>query len=143
MNILRDPIWQFISVFLASVDFVFNYFTTRRKKSLSYHVISETALLKKMDEGFREKIKILYKEKPDEEKTIQIPSAHLIVLRILNDGNVCILPNDFYGSIIGFSFGKETTVLDFKIKDTFPEDLTPPLLEKQSSHLKITPLVLD
>ncbi len=116
MNIMRDTIWQFIFGFTGIGIAVLVYFLQRRKKSLSYQVMSEAPLLT-VKEGLEGNIKIFFGEKP-------VPNVHLIILRILNDGNIPILPGDFQNNL-RFSFGQKTTVLSAEVTDALPRTFKP------------------
>ncbi len=116
VNILRDTIWQFIFGLLGIGIAVLIYLLQRNKKSLSYQIVSEAPLLS-VREGLERNIKILFGEKP-------VPNVHLVVLRILNDGNTPILANDFQNNL-RFSFGKNTSVLSVETLETAPKTFKP------------------
>lgn len=116
-EILRDPLWQFIGAVLALVAIivsVFLYRRQRRNKELSYEIISNTALLT-MEEDVRQKMQILFNGKPMEQ-------VYLVVLRIVNSGNLPILTTD-YVRPVSLSFGEEAQILTAEIAETNPRSL--------------------
>lgn len=133
MDILRDTVWQFVFGFLGIGIAVLIYFLQRRKKSLSYQVISETPLLT-VKEGLEGNIKILFGEKP-------VPNVHLVVLRILNNGNIPILSNEFQNDL-RFSFGQKTTILSAEVTDTLPKTFKP-TIAIESDCVVLQPTLLN
>ena len=116
-EILRDPIWQFIAVILALAAIlisIFLYQKQRRRKALSYEIISRTPLLS-MEEEVKGKLQILFDKKP-------VQQVHLIVVRIVNSGNLPILSPD-YERPIGFSFGEKGKILTTEVVETYPSSL--------------------
>jgi hypothetical protein len=130
---LRDTIWQFIFGFLGIAVAILVYLSQRRKKSLSYQVVSETALLT-VQEGLEDKIKILFGENP-------VRDVHLVVLRILNDGSIPIVAGDFAESV-AFSFGKDATVLSAEVIDTVPKTLKP-TVTSEAGRVVFQPTLLN
>jgi hypothetical protein len=130
-DILRDPVWQFVGAFLAFVGFVTSivlYWSQRRRKALSYEVISSNPLVS-MREVARERIKILYEEKPVED-------VHIVIVRIVNSGNVAITGQD-YDRAISIGFGKTARILTADVVDKSPENFP------ASFHVREAEIVLD
>jgi hypothetical protein len=91
MEFLRDPIWQFVGAIIAVIGViaaVWIYSLQKSKKSLSYNILASNELLTASEE-IRGRIKILFDKKP-------VENVHLLVMQITNDGNLPILPADFY-----------------------------------------------
>ena len=62
LNLIRDPLWQFVGALLALAAIavsVFLYRLQAGRKSLAYHVISDTPLFR-VDEDIRGKLQIVY-----------------------------------------------------------------------------------
>jgi hypothetical protein len=116
-EILRDPLWQFIGVILAVLAIgvsILIYLLQRNRKSLSYEIISNTSLLT-VNEKVEGKLQILYEGTP-------ISDAQLIVIRVLNSGNVPILETD-YKLPLQFVFGKGAKILSAEVTDKVPDNL--------------------
>jgi len=136
MDIFRDTIWQFVGVVLALVSiFVTVYFSISqyRKKSLVYVVMAETPLLT-VNEELKSKIQVLYQDKP-------IQDVHLIVLKILNSGQIPILEKDFESSLT-FQFGKTANILSAEIIETSPASFSP-TISFQDTTLSISPTLFN
>jgi hypothetical protein len=121
LDLLRDPIWQFIGAILgiiAIVVSVYLFLLQRNRKSLAYKIETETALLTVTDE-LRGKLQIIYEGVP-------VQNVHLIILKIISDGNLPIASNDFEKPL-NFSFGDEAVVLGAEIIKTNPITLKPKL----------------
>lgn len=112
---LRDPIWEFISVALALIA-IFITFYQHKKKSLSYGVIRSTAILS-IKEEIKDKIQIFFDGSP-------VQGVHLVMLQIINDGNVPIGAHDFERPL-NFSFDKNSVVLNLEIVEPNPRTLCP------------------
>lgn len=82
------------------------YFLQRKKKSLSFRVVTNTSLLP-LDEAVKseakDKLQILFDGKP-------VQNVHLLELEILNDGNVPIPTSDFERPLT-FKLGTVTKIL--------------------------------
>ena len=112
---------------------VYLFILQRKKKSLSYQVLSSTDLLT-VNEEIKGKIKILYEEIP-------IQNVSLIILRIINDGNLPITSSDFERPI-SFSFGSESSILSAEIIDKSPSTLKPDL-KPDTSQIGLIPVLLN
>jgi hypothetical protein len=116
-EILRDPLWQFIGVILALIAIgvsILIYLLQRNRKSLSYEVLSDTPLLT-LKEELEGRLQILYEGTP-------IKNAQLIVIRILNSGNMPIPAND-YERPLQFVFGNSAKILSAEVTDKVPDNL--------------------
>jgi hypothetical protein len=90
------------------------YFLQKSKKSLSYEILSKTALLSVAKE-VEDKIKILFEGD-------SVKNVHLILLKISNTGNVSILPSEFLKNIT-ISFDNSTRILSAEISDKKPHSI--------------------
>ncbi len=110
-----DPLFILgvITVFVTIAVPVIIFFLERKRKSLIYGVLANTSLIA-LDEEIKGKIKILFDD-------ISVQKVHLLILEILNDGNVPIESSDFERPLT-FSFGENTQILSFEIVKTEPDD---------------------
>ena len=116
-DIFRDPMWQFVAVLLAIIAILVSislYLKQRRRKILSYEIVSRTPLLS-MEEEIKGTLKILYDGQP-------VERVHLIVVKIINSGNVPILSTE-YERPISLSLGEEARVLTAEVSKTYPDSL--------------------
>lgn len=118
MEFIRDPLWQFVGAVLALAAIIISillFLAQRKRKSLAYEVVSQTALLSVAEE-LEGKLKILYQRKP-------VREVHLLILRLSNNGNTPILASDFVREVsIGFS--NSTRILSAEVSETNPDNLT-------------------
>jgi len=117
----------------AIVVTVIIYMAQRRKKSLTYEVLSETALLRRQEE-LEGRLQILFDSKP-------IKDAYLLLIRFENNGNTPILQTDFERPVY-INLGKETQVLICDTSAKKPEALKPKLLP-ETGRISIEPLLLN
>jgi len=116
-DILRDPVWQFVATILAVIAILVSislYLKQRRRKMLSYEIVSRTPLLS-IEEEIKGVLKILYEGEP-------VQQVHLIVTTIMNSGNTPILVNE-YERPISLGFGEEAQILTAEIAKTQPDSL--------------------
>ena len=117
IELFRDPLWQFIGVIigiLALTATVVIFINQRKRKSLSYEVISSSSLLS-VKEEIEGKLRILYEDSP-------VKKVHLIVLRIFNSGNTPIETDD-YERPISMSFGEGARIISHEVTEALPESL--------------------
>ncbi len=136
MEILRDPIWQFVGAILAVIAIAISiYFFSlqRTKKSLIYDVLLDYPLLSsKSDLGNR--VQILFDDK-------YVSNVYLFVIRIYNDGNIPILPADFVEPIC-FSFGNNSEILEVEVVESNPTNLNPKFQIARNT-ITLHPLLLN
>jgi len=116
---LRDSMWQLVAVLLALVAVfvpILVYLKQRTRKSLSYEILSLNPLLS-VENEIKGDVQILYQSKTVEQ-------VHLIVLKIINTGNMPILSTD-YERPISLSFGEESKILTTEITGKNPDSLRP------------------
>ena len=58
MDLLRDPIWEFLGVVLGVVLLVLIILAQRKLKGLSYHVVEDTTIIK-IDEQIAPRVQTL------------------------------------------------------------------------------------
>lgn len=117
MEILRDPLWQFVGAvltFLAVGATIVIYFLRRRKKRLTYDIISSSSLLSRRDE-LGDNLEIKYGGH-------EVDNVHLINLKFYNSGNVPIESEDFE-RCLHIDFGDDSRVLSSEVKSTSPQSL--------------------
>src|SRR5438094_7729305 len=104
MNILRDPLWQFIGVIIAIAALLLTIFLFKkqvRRKEILWD-IAENVSLSSFNISDHIKSTLVY-------KTLRLDDVTLIYLSIWNSGNVEILPDDF-NTPITIEFGNKTKV---------------------------------
>ena len=136
MEFLRDPIWQFVGAIIAVIGVVaavWIYLLQKNKKSLSYNILASNELLTASEE-IRGRIKILFDKKP-------VENVHLLVMQITNDGNLPILPSDFYEPI-KISFGDGSKLLSAETTNHFPDSFQPEL-NIEGNSVSIIPTLIN
>jgi hypothetical protein len=117
-EIMRDPVWQFIVLaalaLAAVVVSILLLWMQRRRKALSYEIISRTPLLS-VEEEVKGKLQILFDDKP-------VQDVYLVVARIINTGNVPIVSTD-YEDPVNLSFGENSQILTIDSSETNPDSL--------------------
>jgi hypothetical protein len=139
MNILRDPVWQFIGVivaligiivglialvnptiagivfFVALIALLLLYPKLRPSKTIFFRLISDTIVLRirseKVDKG---DVQVLYKGEEVE------GDIHLVTVRLWNASSDPILPDEYKGNLIKLNFGKEAKVLSTQVSESKP-----------------------
>lgn len=136
MDLLRDPVWQFVGVTLTLLTIVVpiaTYYAQRPRKLLGYEIIHNGKILTITEESVG-KLQLLYNGAP-------VHNARLIELRISNVGNQSILPTDFFKTL-SVSVNESAVILSAAVVDKQPKDLN---VEATFSAnvLEITPLLLN
>jgi hypothetical protein len=117
LDILRDPIWQFTGVIIAIAGSLLTlalFVLDRRRKEFTYTVaVNET--LVRVAEELEGDLQITFKGQP-------VRGLKLLILELVNTGNVPILPSDYikHPSII---FNDEVKVLSAEIAETDPKEI--------------------
>jgi hypothetical protein len=109
---LRDPMWQFVGVvitFIFSWLALFLHALERRKKSLAYEIV--------LNMPIDDEVQVSLRGKPA--KDIQ-----LVVIKLINNGNVPIKSSDFE-SPINFCFGQNSRIIHAGIQEAKPPTLKP------------------
>ena len=106
------------------------YFSQRTKKSLSCRLLAETELFQHVNGKFQ----TTYDGHP-------VQNVSLIIIKVLNDGNVPIEASDFAQKLT-FSLGKAAHVLSAELIHASPESLKPEIYYQHSS-VTVEPLLLN
>lgn len=111
---ITDNIFSIIAILTTITIAITTYLKNKKRKELSYTVLSSTSLLIK-DEGLNNRIKITVDgaEVKDE--------IYLILLKLINTGNVPIKPDDFIEDLTIESNG---SIIVAEVKETNPPNLT-------------------
>lgn len=112
IEITHDP-WGFVAVILGIVTLIL-YSVWHKRKVISWETISNTPLLS-IDEEIRGNIQVLFDGKP-------VQDAQLIIVEIINSGNVAIKSTD-YNSPINLDFGENARILTAEVIKTTPDSL--------------------
>ena len=113
LAILSSPAWAVIAA-IATVVTIFISIRQHQRKAISYKVISDTPLLS-LKEEVRSRVQVLFDAKP-------VGNTRLVVLKILNSGNVPILSTD-YDDPIKIGFGDNAEILDAELLESVPSDI--------------------
>ncbi len=136
MDFIRDPLWQFVGAVLAVLAIIISialFLFQRRTKTLAYEVISRTAVLSASEE-IAGKLQILFQGET-------VRKVHLLVLRLVNNGNVPITSAD-YEREVSFVFSDCEKILSAEISETTPSKLLAEIVIKEKS-ISIKPLLLN
>lgn len=135
--ILRDPVWQFVAVilgFTGIVTAVVLYVMQRRRKNLSYEIISRTPLLSAREE-LAGRFQILFEGK-------RVKEVQMVVVRITNSGNVPITTTD-YERPVSLDLGDKAEVLGADVTDTKPDGLEVSIGVKERRRVVLNPSLLN
>jgi hypothetical protein len=133
---MRDAVRQTIETILTLIIALVGiaaYIGARRRKELRYRIVSATPLLTS-GEQVGHKVQVLFDGKP-------VEGVHVIVIEIVNTGNVPIRPADFERPL-SFSFGDRAHVLLAEVLGTDPVALKPELQSNRGS-IKIAPVLMN
>ena len=116
-QLIRDPLWTFVGVvfaLLAVIITVVIYFAQRKKKKLSYEIVSTTQLLG-VKEEIKGKVKVLYEGS-------EVKNVHLLTIKFINTGNVPIASSDYERPLV-MNVNEGATVLTHEIINEEPENI--------------------
>ncbi len=133
---MRDAVRQTIQSILTLIGVlvaISAYIGRRRRKELRYRIVSATPLLSP-GEQVGHKVQVLFDGKPVED-------VQVIVMEIMNSGNVPIRPADFERPL-SFSFGDRAHVLLAEVLSTDPTALKPEL-QSGGRSIKIAPVLMN
>jgi len=133
MEILRDPIWQFLSVAVALITALVLFILQLRRKALTYDIKSNAPLFV-ADAKVSGRIAVLLDDIP-------VQSPRSIVVQIVNTGNLPIRSSDFEKPI-AVTLGDHAKVLSAKISDTDPKNIHPEI-DIEDSRIVLHPLLLN
>ena len=109
------------------------YFLQKSKKRLAYEVVSNTQLVGVKSE-VQNKIKIYYENK-------LVADVHLLLIRIINNGNQSISIGDF-AKRIDINLGNNLNILTCEILRQYPDNLDVNVI-KMINSIEIEPLLLN
>jgi hypothetical protein len=136
LELLRDPVWQFVGAVLAVAALVATfviYQLQRQRKALTYELVSKTHLLTVREE-LEGKLQVLYEGEPAR-------SLSVLVLKLWNSGNQPLLASE-YERPISFCLGKDARVLSADITNRAPSAVAVNM-ETQENRLVIEPTLLN
>jgi hypothetical protein len=136
IDFFRDPIWQFwgaVLAFAGIVVAVYIYQRQRRRKELSYRVVSSTPLVQ-VAGAYGGRIQVLWDGKP-------IPSVSLVVLKLSNTGNQEIVVAD-YERPVSITFPGAGNVFTAELNRASPASLRP-TLKITDRNVGIEPCLLN
>lgn len=117
LEILRDPLWQFVGAVLAVAALVASfviYQLQRSRKGITYDILSRTNVLT-IREELEGKLQVLYEGEPAKSLT-------LMVLKVWNSGNQPILASDFERPL-SFCTGNASRLLSAAVTQVEPAEL--------------------
>ena len=130
--LIIDNLVEIIGV-LAILAMVGIFLAQRKKKNLSYDIISNISLLG-VGNALQKKVKVLYEDS-------EVKNVHLLTLRFINNGNQPIDESD-YGRSTKISFNDNAVILTCEIIDEEPANLRLEL-EQRENILLLSPLLLN
>lgn len=107
------------------------YLKQRQKKSLEYVVQTSIPII---SPPVKEKFELLFEGNP-------VDAVQLMTIRIVNTGNLPILPNDYHEHI-GIEFAADSRVLSAEITKTFPDKLKVSATES-TNRITLQPVLLN
>jgi hypothetical protein len=128
----RDPVWQFVGAALALIAVIIAVIT-RRKKSLSFAVITNEPIFT-VSQEVKSRTRIAVDGVP-------VENGRLLVIGVLNDGNVPIAPTDFERPLT-FSLGEADVVVSAEVSKKHPQSLKPEITSG-SNFVGIKPLLMN
>lgn len=136
IEILRDPIWQFVLGTLAVIISIIAIAIGIRSlsKRLVYDVITQTSLVNIAPLSVVNRVKIYFDDNP-------VENAELILIKIINTGMNPIKTDDFETPLMLY-LGSKAKILEAGIYNPSPKNLRVSFfIEKET--LKINPLLLN
>ena len=118
LDAFRDPMWQFIGAISgigALMVAIIAVFVQRRRKELSYEVLSNSPVLSVREE-IEGKLVILFEQQP-------VKGVQLLEVKLMNSGNQPITSSDFEAPV-ALEFGERSRILTGEVTDTATEGLT-------------------
>jgi hypothetical protein len=136
MEILRDPIWQFIGAVLALIAVVISiyvYVKQRGTKHILCEVVSNSSVVD-ISKAIKPDIQIFYKGKLTSD-------LRLIIIKLQNTGTLPISSKDYEESIQIY-LGEDADILDVELVEFSPKSLTPQFTNNVNT-LTLKPLLLN
>jgi hypothetical protein len=116
-NILRDNIWEFVSVLVGALAIFAAYnifFLERDVKKLQVTILASTSLVE-VEQSILNDIEMLYKGQP-------IANLTLVQVRVDNSGNEVIREED-YARPVRFSFPPQAEIVEAAILESSPPNI--------------------
>lgn len=132
---LRDPMWQFVgalAAIAALVVAIVAFIMQRRRKQLSYEIISNASVLTR-EESIAGKLEILFEQKP-------VKDVQLIEVKLVNSGSLPITAADYEQPVV-LLLG-DARVLAYEVTKTTPKTLKASFTLRDEG-LSLTPLLLN
>ena len=136
LDAFRDPMWQFIGAISgigALMVAIVAIFVQRRRKELSYEVLSNSPVLS-VQEEIEGKLVILFEQQP-------VKAVQLLEVKLANSGNQPITSSDFETPIT-LEFGEKSKILTGEVTGTATEGLMASISVEQC-HIALNPLLLN
>lgn len=133
LDLLRDPIWQFI-IGIITLTVTVSLAARSYSKSISYEIIAKTSLVNVASTSDKNRIRIFLDKK-------LIRNADLLLVKISNTGLLPIKTNDFESPLI-LSLGESARILDSEIYNFSPADLQI-AYSTEKREIKVDPLLLN
>jgi hypothetical protein len=136
LEILRDPLWQFIGAVIAVFALISGYIFYRRQrqvKRLVVETVTTVPLVAVAKEGI-EGLRVLFNERP-------IKDAAIVMVDVFCSGNTPILAADF-DIPLSFEFGDSALVLSADLSKAEPIDL-PASIACHGSKATVSKLLLN
>jgi hypothetical protein len=140
-DLLHDQVWQFVGAVLALLAVFISiviYFKERRRKQVSYVILSIDPLLGWGAAAFKGELQLTYDGK-------LVDSPYLVSIRIFNSGNVPI-PSSDYERPISVGFGSSARILKAEVVETVPKNLNATISlakEPTGERLVLSPSLLN
>jgi hypothetical protein len=142
---IQSPLWTFAANFITIITGIIGtvsiiasiiaFFKQRTPKGIAYEIVSSNPILN-INEEVKGKIQVLFNGKP-------VENIHLVILRIMNYGNLPIPSKDFEIPL-QMSFGSVAEILQAEILQTTPISLKNTVnLSIQQEKIVINPLLLN
>ena len=136
-TIAQNPLQTIIGV-LTIATALYIYHKNKKTKSFRYSILTDLQILTAAEE-LSGKIKIYYEEGQD--KKIEIKDGSLLIINIVNDGNVPIKSEDFEEPV-SISFNPKADILSAEVIKTSPATLKPKL-DVSKNEIVLEPLLLN
>lgn len=133
LQIIRDPLWQFVSIIVSLIVTGVVYWLQQPYKELSYDIISSTPLFSIMEEA-QGKVEVLFDGEP-------VTDAYLLIIKLHNSGNKAIISSD-YESPIQLNFNEEVSILSAEVIDDTEYSITTTLQVVQN-RIKLKPILIN
>lgn len=139
-DFLQNTNWSFFEVLVGVIGIIVSalvayhiFFREKKKKSLSYELLTNTELISVGEEA-KGRLEILFDGKP-------VKDVKLLIIELVNDGNIPVLSSDFEIPII-FTFGTKTEIIIAEVNKTSNKSLEPKI-DIVETQVNIEPILLN